>query len=455
MITNGDETVSTMTEEKNRTQTGHTSRGKQARTDVGYWRERVRPRLIRGEPTKFLYVRLFDGSREAWMCLDTPNRAAAAAKARDHWVRMRAIGLPALLAELAPEPLPERCGTVGEAIAAASQLSTVRPISFLGYVKRLRQVTSEIAGIQRPKKVTSRSSKAMKEWRARVDAVSLDVLTAKAVNAWKAGRIHAAGDDLAKRRSATVTADAAIRLARAVFGKDILAADLARSVRLPNPLPFAGVEYGKSHKRFVASVDPARLFASARSELEATHPQQFLAFSLCLLAGLRRSEADLLTWEQVNFEKETIQIASTDYFEPKSEDATREIELDAVAVDILRRAKQDNPHPVFVLKGREFIRQNSAAPTYRADVKPYETWTKLVSWLGAHGVKDLKPIHALRKMAGSLVFEAHGIEQARGFLGHGDVSTTSRSYVAKTKRVVISLEEPQNELLKVKQEESS
>ena len=61
------------------------------------------------------------------------------------------------------------------------------------------------------------------------------------------------------------------------------------------------------------------------------------------------------------------------------------------------------------------------------------------------------PIHVLRKLAGSLVFQAHGIEQARGFLGHGDVSTTSRSYIAKTKRVVVSLLEPTDEVTKARQ----
>jgi hypothetical protein len=75
----------------------------------------------------------------------------------------------------------------------------------------------------------------------------------------------------------------------------------------------------------------------------------------------------------------------------------------------------------------------------------------LIAWLTSKGVADKKPIHVLHKLAGSLVFQAHGIEQARDFLGHGDVSTTSRSFIAKNKRVVVSLLEPTDEVSKARQ----
>ncbi len=230
-----------------------------------------------------------------------------------------------------------------------------------------------------------------------------------------------------------------------MFSQDILGAGLRKVVRLPDPLPFAGVSYGKSHRRFIAPVDAAQLFSAARSDLEGKQRQQFLALSLCLLAGMRRSEADLLTWKQVNLEQGSIQIEATEYFQPKSEEATREIELDAAAVEILRQAKADSPDPVFVLKGAPFRRQRTAAPTYRADASPHFTWLSLAEWLRTKGVHDDKPIHVLRKLAGSLIFQAHGIEQARGFLGHGDVSTTSRSYIAKTKRITVSIASPVDE----------
>lgn len=429
---------------KKGTQRGHKTAERLAKTSADYWKAKVRPRVIRGTPTPEFYVRLKEAGRDAWVCLDTANRTTAAGKARDHWVRMRAVGLPALLAELAPEKKPDRVATVGEAIAAASKLSTVRPGSFAGYAQRLRQLGSEIA---KAKRIGRKATKVeIRKWREAADAVSLSVFTADRVNAWKVARIAAEKADPQKRRRAEVTASAIVRLARSVFSKDVLAAGLGKALKLPDPLPFHGVTYGPSTRRFVASVDPGHLFAAARVELEKQQPQQFLAFTLCLLAGLRRSEADTLTWEQVDLDAAVVRVRLTAYFEPKSAEATREVELDAPAVEILRRAKADNPDPIFVLRGGPHRPQTGANKTYRADAAPHRTWEGLSTWLHKKGVREAMPIHTLRKLAGSLVFEAHGIEQARGFLGHGDVGTTSRSYLAKTKRVVVSLTPPADEV---------
>jgi hypothetical protein len=41
--------------------------------------------------------------------------------------------------------------------------------------------------------------------------------------------------------------------------------------------------------------------ACAGEELREDYPQLYLAMFLCLWAGLRRKEADLLTWEQIDF----------------------------------------------------------------------------------------------------------------------------------------------------------
>jgi hypothetical protein len=117
---------------------------------------------------------------------------AAAKVARDLWVRMKAVGLDALLRELNPEPAPkaDRVGTLGEAIEAARPLSTVRPISFIGFTKRFRQVAGEIAGIPRPPKANAPSGPAVEAWRAAVDAVPLDIFTKERVMAWRAARVN-------------------------------------------------------------------------------------------------------------------------------------------------------------------------------------------------------------------------------------------------------------------------
>lgn len=452
MKTKTSEVEKSVENEKSGTQTGHKPAERLAKTSVDFWKKKVCPRIIRGKSTPELYVRFREAGRDAWICLDTANRLTAAGTARDYWVKMKAIGLPALLAELAPDLRPTKAATVAEAIDAASKLATVRPGSFHGYSKRLRQIAGELAKIKRPKNALSRNAPEALAWKVAVGNVRLDTLTAAAVTKWRAEKVASAKGDPVKRRSAEISADSVVRLARAVFSKDILKAGLGKVIALPDPLPFAGISYGKSTRRFISPVDPSLLFTAARDELEKSHPQQFLAFALCLLAGLRRGEADLLTWAQVDLEHSLIRIQTTEYFEPKSEESTREIELDDMAIEILRKAKADSPNPVFVLKGGKFVRQKSAAPTYRANAAPLHTWEKLIAWLGTKGVSDPKPIHVLRKLAGSLVFQAHGIEQARGFLGHGDVSTTSRSYIAKTKRVVVSFAPSIDEVSKAREQ---
>jgi integrase len=418
-----------------------------AKSSVDYWKAKVRPRLLRdGKPTPELYVRLKEGSstnggRDAWVCLDTANKATAATKARDLWLAVRAKGIDQALAEFRPKAAPRapRIASVGEVITAAQALSTTRPQSFAQAAMRLRQIAAELAGVERPVHATAYRSPGFAAWREKVDALPISRITPVAVRGWRDARIAARSANHVERRAATVSADATIRMARSIFAKRILAAGLGAKVNLPSPLPFAGVTLGGSTKRFSERIDAERLFAAARRDLEAECPEVFRAFVLCLLAGLRRSEADRLMWAQLDLDGASLSIERTEYFEPKSEESNRQVELDPVAVEILRRAKSENPDPVFVLKGSVPKPQTSAAPVYRADAAPWRTWERLVAWLGAQGIQDGKPIHVLRKLAGSLVFSAHGLEQARGFLGHASVVTTSNSYVSKARRVTVSI----------------
>jgi integrase len=449
MVSETSEAKDGVESKRNGTKTGQTSAVRPtktlARSHVDYWKSRIQRRA--GVGNGLYYVRLRKGGGDSWFCLRTANLHEAASRALDLWKRSNVISLDALKSEYDPAP-PKRSevGTVGEAIEAARPLSTVRPLSFNNYVKRLRQIAAEIGQVPRPSKPTSPRSTANEEWRERIDAVPLSLFSQENVNAWRSARINAAGNNPAKRRAAGITADAVVRMARSIFGADFLAAGLRKHVALPSPLPFAGCKWGISYRRYKGTVDPVRLFAAARTELSKAHPQQFLAFCICLLAGLRKSEADRLTWEQVNFDGGLISIRDTDHFVPKSEESQRVIELDDPAVEILRRAKLDDPDPVFVLKGSGTPMNYAAAPSYRADAAPFYTWSRLLRWLRDHGVREVNAVHALRKMAGSLVFEEHGIEQAREMLGHSDIGVTSRHYVAKSKRVVINLDPPPDDV---------
>ena len=127
-----------------------------------------------------------------------------------------------------------------------------------------------------------------------------DVLTPETVNAWRNAYVAKAGSDPMKRKSAERSAASCMRCARSLFTADILP---ALKVKLP-PNPFAGVKLkDPGAQRYHSEVSAEWLLTCAERELRSDHPQQYLALFLCIWAGLRRKEADLLTWEQIDFRK--------------------------------------------------------------------------------------------------------------------------------------------------------
>jgi small-conductance mechanosensitive channel len=181
---------------------------------------------------------------------------------------MKAIGLPALLAELSPDPLPERCGTVGELIEAASKVAQVRPATLLDYGKRLRQVAADVGEIRRPEKITSRTDPATMEWRRRVDALPLDILTASAVAEWRAKRIAAAGADRVLEVPKSLLGEVTKALEQKTAMRDRLAAELAAiNASTKRPVDAIGklIASLRDVRRALAEADPATVNAILRA----------------------------------------------------------------------------------------------------------------------------------------------------------------------------------------------
>ena len=88
-------------------------------------------------------------------------------------------------------------------------------------------------------------------------------------------------------------------------------------VRAANPFKGAKLkDPGPQH--YHSEINPEWLLACADRELRSYQPQQYLALFLCLWAGLRRREADLLTWAQIDFAQGHIYIRRTAHFETLS-----------------------------------------------------------------------------------------------------------------------------------------
>lgn len=128
-----------------------------------------------------------------------------------------------------------------------------------------------------------------------------------------------------------------LRCVRSLFTSDIISV-----LRLKLPAnPFVGVKLkGPGPQRYHSEINPEWLLACAERELRTKEPQQYLALFLCLWAGLRRREADLLMWKQIDFNQGCIHIRRTAHFEPKTEESQRMIDLAPEAVDVLRSFKR-------------------------------------------------------------------------------------------------------------------
>ena len=60
------------------------------------------------------------------------------------------------------------------------------------------------------------------------------------------------------------------------------------------------------------------------------------------------------------------------------------------------------------------------------------TFAFLLGWLRRKGVQGNKPLHALRKLYGSVLAEKHGIHAASSGLRHADIRTTTEFYADRT-----------------------
>jgi integrase len=387
---------------------------------------------------------MFHRGREGWFNLATASQAAAAVKARDIYLSLVAAGWDATIAKFKPQPFKrESTATVGEFLADVAARSHLRPITLRRYAVKLRKMVSDLSKIEAGEKPKDRRAKydyvngGRAAWLARVEAQPLGVLTPDSITEWRNGYIAKAGTDPVARKSAERSAASYLRCVRAIFSPDVLA---RLRVKVPAN-PFAGVKlHDPGPARYHSEIDPAWLLGCAERELRPERPNEFLALSLCLWAGLRRKEADLLTWAQIDFESGQIRIRRTAHFEPKTEESQRDIDLPAQAIEMLRAFKAGHSSE-FVLEGNS-PNLTATYDYYRCD----RTWRALNEWLREKGVRDPKAIHSLRKESGSLIASHFGIEAARQHLGHRDIGTTSAHYVGKKRRIEVNVSVADSEL---------
>jgi integrase len=390
-----------------------------AKTEIAFWKNRVAPRILKGgTKTSLLYFRLTHGGRTQWVNLNTANQGEAARRARNLWVACQSKGLTAALADFAPKDAPRALAvvTLADYLAAARPIATVRTTTLHAYESAIFRLVGAVRDIE----LKSSHRAVVATWREKVGRVRLDQITPTTVRAYLAAELATAarsGETAKDRRAHTLASD--VRDAKALFSKAILR-DLPKSVLLPPELPFAGVTSGATTRRFVPTIDPHTLYLAA-GNLDA---DTRTAFDLLLLAGLRRGEADALTWQSLDLVAGLLTVGTTEFFRPKSKESHRTVPLPADLVARLRALHTESPSAVCVLEGQPL---KTAGKTYHYRAK---AWDALTKWLKTQGITDRTPLHTLRKMSGSWVYSRAGLEAARRHLGHATVATTAASYLA-------------------------
>lgn len=396
--------------------------------DIRYWQRRVRKTGSRGAENAFYSVPLQYAGRRMELSLGTPNQMEAAARAKERYLFLIGNGWDAFLTKYrAKETLPAADTlTVGQYLEAVRISTELDAKTIEGYAKKFRQIVADVAGINGTKARHDYRKGGYHEWLGAVYAVPLASVTPDKIREWKKRFIESVGKNELKRRSRTVSCNSMLRQARSLFSRRNVLDKL--QIPLPAPLPFDGVSVEKrtDTKFYGCGVDPRALLAAAMTELGPERPEEFKAFLLALVLGLRRREADLLEWSSFDFAAGTIWIQATKWYQLKTNESAAVLPVEPEILSLFRgwRAKATSE---FVIESPR-LPKSVSYQWYRCE----EIFDELLEWLRAKGVQGQKPFHVLRKLFGSAVAELHGIHVASASLRHADISTTSQFYSDRT-----------------------
>lgn len=441
-----------------------------AKTDVRYWEKAVfKPKyghpknkdrsggILPGDgarETRHYSVRISHQGRRHTIPLGVANKNDAARKAKEIYVALISAGWEETLRlhhplhvnrqEIVAGPGEVTIGAYIE--AAEAVLSGVSARTLAGYLSSLRKIAGSIAGVKCSAARFDHKSGGRDRWVAQVDALPLSLLTTVEIERWKRDFLKKRKGNPVGERKARNSVNSFIRQARSLFAPKIVRL-LDSSLHLPEPLPFSDVTlFPRSSMRYTSKIDISKIVRDARIELGsprregeaaleyACRLEQFKIFLLATYGGLRRNEIDKLLWEQVDFENGSVEIRETQHFRPKSEDSRGRIELEAEVVQVLSELRKTSAG-LFVIAASGAGRKTKAAQWYRAK----NHFDGLIEWLRMKGVDDDKPLHVLRKEAGSLVCSSLGLHAASRFLRHSDIRVTAEHYLDTKVKVTVGM----------------
>lgn len=364
--------------------------------------------------------------------LGTGNKEAAALKARNIYGDLLSLGIEGTLAKhRAKKPQKgTEIAAIGEWIVEAQKVFDGKPATFGAYVRCLRSIAADIVAVEKQR----HSRKRVLNFRRKIDAVSLEVLTPEAVQSWRIRFVKRAGSTPALQRSARISANTFIRQARSLFAERIRR---FIGLNLPDPIPFAKAEFfPRESMRYQSKIDPATLLQTAQDKLSNSDPEAFKILILALGAGLRRGEIDRLLWKQIDFNIGLIRVEATEAGDLKSADSTGEVSIDETLNGLLHGFKaRATTNYVIEATGEGETNSRAWGHSYRCT----PIFERLNGWLRENGVDSPKPLHTLRKESGSIIATQSGIFAASKFLRHADIGVTAAFYADHKARVSVNM----------------
>lgn len=398
-----------------------------AKSDERYWQNRVKPW---NSSDKLYSVRMSHKGKRDVFQLYTANKKIAAQKARDIYLCLKANGWETTLEQYktsAKTVKTVKTPTIGDIIDAYLRVSKVQ--SAQTYINALRLIVAGAMDIEKDDTRYDHTNGGNAAWRATVDAVKLSDITQTAIDQWiKRFVDEKTADDYTKQRSAMVSVNSFLTNACSIFGKKVIGS-MREQLELPDEIVFKQIsKFTRQQikpKPYKSMFNVEELIGKAREELIGIEQdQQWLIFLLSVSSGLRRDEIDKLIWSQIDFRKHRISLEETKYWKPKG--TIGDVNLDPQLSPLIKAYKKKSDS--------EFVIQSDVAPRFQTKSRHYRAekhFEALISWLRANGLAETKkPIHTLRKEAGSRINKLYGLAAAQKFLRHADVSTTASYYVS-------------------------
>jgi integrase len=432
---------------------GNETKRSYPKTHANYWKARLEHRSYNRDGKSFEVaewsVRIhYKGIRRSFD-LESANKEEAATKARDFYLSIITKGWSATLAQLTPQAMPaieakDGNRTVGEFLAEVERTSNLKPKTFRRYAQYFRMLAAQIQGVKSDASRYDYYNGGLTRWREKVDALPLSAITPAAVADWRIAYLKRSGSDPRRKQEVNRSFNSALRHCKSLFSFNII--NKANfTVKIPKFTVPDG-QHGEREAYWFETVDFERagsmkfhapagvtyegLLTNARNELRANHPESYKLFLLCLCAGLRRAEADVCLWTQLNPKDNSIQIESNEFIEPKHGSGGT-VYVDPSLVRELLSFKGEASESFVVASTRGW------KPTMYGRYRCEPHWRKLLDWLQDNGIHARKKVHELRKLFGDAIVKQNGIFAGSAQLRHATIQMTASHYTDPRQRAAL------------------